>query len=408
MSWFEKTPLGALRQKFDRDGWQGKAPEAAAPVAKPRESLRVGIPRVLNMWSTHQFWIGFLGALGIDSRHIEFSGDTSEEQARSHAKGRGTVDCCYPVKCVSGHYGELLARHKRKIDILLSPMVYSLPSFLNGHVAASLACPRVMAAAENIKAGFVKERDAFGEHGVRYAAPLVSLGDRPVVSRQLFGALKDVIPGLGAKETERAVDEGYRALAAYDRSLRAKSREVLEWCAREGKGCMLVLARPYHMDPGIGHEIEVDLQAYGYPVLWAQYLPTDDDLMQWMFGAEIAEGHMKSPWDIADVWPSSYSANTNEILWGAKFAARMPWITCVVRLSSYECGMDQPTYSPVQQIVERSGTLFFSFQDLDSTKPAGSVKIRVETIAHYLHRYSAGIIEKKIAASPAGCPVARA
>lgn len=408
MSWFEKTPLGALRQKFDRDGWQGKAPEAAAPVAKPRESLRVGIPRVLNMWSTHQFWIGFLGALGIDSRHIEFSGDTSEEQARSHAKGRGTVDCCYPVKCVSGHYGELLARHKRKIDILLSPMVYSLPSFLNGHVAASLACPRVMAAAENIKAGFVKERDAFGEHGVRYAAPLVSLGDRPVVSRQLFGALKDVIPGLGAKETERAVDEGYRALAAYDRSLRAKSREVLEWCAREGKGCMLVLARPYHMDPGIGHEIEVDLQAYGYPVLWAQYLPTDDDLMQWMFGAEIAEGHMKSPWDIADVWPSSYSANTNEILWGAKFAARMPWIACVVRLSSYECGMDQPTYSPVQQIVERSGTLFFSFQDLDSTKPAGSVKIRVETIAHYLHRYSAGIIEKKIAASPAGCPVARA
>jgi hypothetical protein len=28
----------------------------------------------------------------------------------------------------------------------------------------------------------------------------------------------------------------------------------------------------------------------------------------------------------------------------------------------------------VQQIIERSGTLFFSFQDLDSTKPAGSLK----------------------------------
>jgi hypothetical protein len=39
------------------------------------------------------------------------------------------------------------------------------------------------------------------------------------------------------------------------------------------------------------------------------------------------------------VWPSSYSGNTNEILWAAKFAARMPWIACVVRLSSYECGM---------------------------------------------------------------------
>ena len=108
---------------------------------------------------------------------------------------------------------------------------------------------------------------------------------------------------------------------------------------------------------------------------------------------------MRSALDIADVWPSSYSANTNEILWAAKFAARMPWITCVVRLSSYECGMDQPTYSPVQQIVERSGTLFFSFQDLDSTKPAGSVKIRVETIAHYLRREAKRIIARKLAAA---------
>ena len=83
----------------------------------------------------------------------------------------------------------------------------------------------------------------------------------------------------------------------------------------------------------------------------------------------------------------------------------MPWIACVVRLSSYECGMDQPTYSPVQQIVERSGTLFFSFQDLDSTKPAGSVKIRVETIAYYLEKYCAGIVASKKAAAAPGCPL---
>jgi predicted nucleotide-binding protein (sugar kinase/HSP70/actin superfamily) len=381
-----------------------ETPEAGA-VAQARAKLRVGIPRVLNLWSTHQFWIGFLEALGIEARRIEFSSDTSEDQARQYAKGRGTVDCCYPVKCISGHYGELLARTKRKIDILFSPMVYSLPSCLNAHVMASIACPRVMAAPENIKAGFLKERDAFAEAGVRYVAPLVSLGDPPVVPKQLFGGLKDAIPGLTLEETKRAVDAGFGALAAYDRRLRAKGREILEWCAREGKPCILVLARPYHMDPGIGHEIEVDLQAHGYPVLWAQYLPTDDDLLAWMFGPDLRDGHIRSAFDIRDVWPSSYSANTNEILWGAKYAARMPWIACVVRLSSYECGMDQPTYTPVQTIVERSGTLFFSFQDLDSTKPAGSVKIRVETIAHYLAKHAAGIIEKKRAASPAGGPL---
>jgi predicted nucleotide-binding protein (sugar kinase/HSP70/actin superfamily) len=403
LNWFAKAPSGSQRPWF-RPG-RGKAPQAAASAARSRAELRVGMPRVLNLWSTHQFWIGFLGALGIDTRHIEFSSDTSDEQARQFAKGRGTVDCCYPVKCISGHYGELIANRKRRIDVLLSPMVYSLPSYLHGHVMGSLACPRVMAAPENIKAGFLKEKDVFAGHGIRHAAPLVALADAPLVPKQLYEGLRDAIPGLTFEETKQAAQAGFDALEGFNRAARAQSRSILETCARERKPALLVLARPYHMDPGIGHEIETDLQAYGYPVLWTQYLPTDADLLAWMFGPDIEAGHIKSPFDIADVWPSSYSANTNEILWGAKFAARMPWIACVVRLSSYECGMDQPTYSPVQQIVERSGTLFFSFQDLDSTKPAGSVKIRVETIAHYLQKYSAEIIAKKLATCPPACPL---
>jgi predicted nucleotide-binding protein (sugar kinase/HSP70/actin superfamily) len=349
--------------------------------------------------------VGFFVALGVDARKLVFSSDTSEEQGRQFGKGRGTVDCCYPVKCIAGHYGELIFGQKEKLDILFSPMIYNLPSFLSGHVARTLTCPRVMAAPENIKAGFIKERDVFAEQGIRYASPFVSLDEPKLVPKQLWEGLQGIIPGLTPEETGRAVDAGYKALSDFSARLRRKGREVLEWCAREDRPCLLVLARPYHMDPGIGHEIEVDLQAYGYPVLWAQYFPTDPDLMEWAFGDDIRAGHIRSPFDIRDVWPSSYSSNTNEILWGAKAAARMPWVACVVRLASYECGMDQPTYTPVQQIVERSGTLFFSFQDLDSTKPAGSVKIRVETIAHYLERYAKDIIAKKKAAMPPGCPL---
>ena len=360
------------------------------------------------MWSTHQFWCGLFGALGVDARNLVFSSDTSEEQGREFGKGRGTVDCCYPVKCMAGHYGELLFGQKAKLDILFSPMIYNLPSFLSGHVARTLTCPRVMAAPENIKAGFVKERDVFAEQGIRYVAPFVSLDEPKLVPKQLFEGLREALPGVTPNEMARAVDEGYRALHAFNHGLRRKSREVLEWCAREDRPCLLVLARPYHMDPGIGHEIDVDLQVHGYPILWVQYIPTDSDLMDWAFAPDIKAGIIRSPFDIRDVWPSSYSSNTNEILWGAKVAARVPWIAGVIRLASYECGMDQPTYTPVQQIVERSGTLFFSFQDLDSTKPAGSVKIRVETITHYLEKYAREIIARKKAAMPPGCPLAAA
>ncbi len=96
-------------------------PPSAAP--KARAQLRVGIQRVLNIWSTHQFWVSFLTTLGIAPQHIVFSSETTEDQGREYGRGRGTVDCCYPVKCVSGHYGELIYGQKRKIDILLSPMI---------------------------------------------------------------------------------------------------------------------------------------------------------------------------------------------------------------------------------------------------------------------------------------------
>jgi predicted nucleotide-binding protein (sugar kinase/HSP70/actin superfamily) len=383
--------------------WFGKKPSAASPP-KDRSQLRVGIPKVLNIWTTSQFWVGFLKALGVASENIIFSSDTSEEQGREFGKGRGTVDCCYPVKCMSGHYGELIFGQKKKINILFSPMIHSLPSILHGQVMDTVTCTRVMAGPENIKAGFMKEQDVFAENGIVYASPFVSLGDRHMVTEQLHSSLKDIFD-LDLEETTRAVQAGFQALDNFTAKARRHSREILEWCAKNQKPCILVLARPYHMDTGIGHEIEAELQTHGYPVLWLQYLPGDEDLMNWLFEPDLKAGRIKNPFDINDVWMSSYSSNTNEIMWGAKVAARCPWITCVVRLSSYECGMDQPTYTPTQKIVEATNTLFFKFGDLDSTKPSGSIKIRVETIVHYMAKYSQEIIQRKLGWLSSPCPL---
>ena len=356
------------------------------------------------MWSTHQFWVAFLREIGIASENIVFSSDTSEEQGREFGKGRGTVDCCYPVKAMSGHYGELVFGQKKKLNVILSPMIYSLPSFMRGHTSENLACTRVMAGPENIRAGFVKESDVFGDNGIKYAAPFVNMAEPEMVPKQMYDALKDVFD-LDMSESQRAVDAGYKALRDFNAKAQAETRKILTWCARNNKPCVMVLARPYHMDPGIGHEIEGDLQAHGYPIVWLQYMPVDADLLDWVFGEEVQAKKIRSPLDISDVWTSSNSSNTNEIMWGAKFAARFPWITCVLRLSSYECGMDQPTYTPVQKTVEAAGTLFFKFGDLDSTKPAGSIRIRIETIVHYLAKYTDNIIQKKLALLPPDCPL---
>ena len=305
---------------------------------------------------------------------------------------------------MSGHYGELVFGQKKKINILFSPMIHSLPSVLHGHVVDTVTCTRVMAGPENIKAGFLKERDIFAENNIKYASPFVSLGDRHMVVGQLYNSMKSILD-LDLEETARAVKAGFAALDNVTAQIRERGRGILTWCAENQRPCVLVLARPYHMDTGIGHEIESEIQACGYPILWLQYLPADMDLMNWLFESELRLGQIKSPFDISDVWTSSYSSNTNEIMWGAKYAARCPWIACVVRLSSYECGMDQPTYTPTQKIVEATSTLYFKFGDLDSTKPAGGIKIRVETIAHYLGKYSREIMERKLSYLSPNCPL---
>ena len=169
-----------------------------------------------------------------------FSGETSEEQTRDYGRGRGTVDCCYPVKCMFGHYGELMFGQKHKIDILLSPMIYTLPSFLHGHVVNSLSCPRVMAAPENIKAGFTKEKDVFAGNGIRIA-PLVSLAEPAIVPKQLFPALAQVLPGLQLTRPGAPSSSGYR-----------RARDFNQMCARNDARSSMVRAQRPALHPGPG------------------------------------------------------------------------------------------------------------------------------------------------------------
>ena len=74
----------------------------------------------------------------------------------------------------------------------------------------------------------------------------------------------------------------------------------------------------------------------------------------------------------------------------ARFAARHPNLVAL-ELSSFKCGHDAPIYTAVEELIEASGTPFFAFKDLDENHPAGSVRIRIETIDHALRRYGASL-----------------
>ena len=97
--------------------------------------------------------------------------------------------------------------------------------------------------------------------------------------------------------------------------------------------------------------------------------------------------------DIGDVWKNSYSENTSQKVWAAKYTARHPNLVAL-ELSSFKCGHDAPIYTVVEETVTKSGTPYFSFKDIDENKPIGSIKIRVETIAYFLKRYREDMVTR--------------
>ena len=51
----------------------------------------------------------------------------------------------------------------------------------------------------------------------------------------------------------------------------------------------------------------------------------------------------------------------------------------------------------IESIIERSGTPYFSFKDIDENKPTGSIKIRVERIHYFLKRHTEDMNRKRTA-----------
>jgi predicted CoA-substrate-specific enzyme activase len=359
-----------------------------------RRQLRIGLPRVLNLYSCAPFFIGYFMALGLSYRQLVFSAYTDQELYH-HGARRGSIDPCFPSKLGIAHVHDLLERaHAHKpLTHIFFPMIDGLPTSLHG-VQASKSCPTVVATAEATHAAFVTEGDLFARHGIAFKKTFVSLDLPQLCARQMQEDWGEAL-GVGLEESGRAVEQGLRALERFYEKMRSRQRAELDALERDGRVGIGVLGRPYHNDPGVNHGILEELQRAGYPIFWQDALPLDADLLERLFGTEVRAGDIDSPLVIDDVWKHSFSEHTSRKLWAAKFIARHPNLIAL-ELSSFKCGHDAPIYSVVEEIIERSGTPYFCFKDLDENRPSGSIKIRTETIAYFLERYQAQLRRARV------------
>ncbi|MCY9517403.1 BadF/BadG/BcrA/BcrD ATPase family protein [Paenibacillus apiarius] len=347
-----------------------------------RNRIRIGIPRVLNIWSTAPFWRTYFETLGIDKRNIVFSDNTSEEMWQEGGK-YGSIDPCYPSKVAQAHVHNLLFKHheSKPLDYIFFPCITHIPTHLH-NVMDSASCPIVAGAPNVIKAAFTKEVNFFETKEISYLDPAVTFTEPNMLKKQLFEAFADQLQ-ITEDESDFAAEQGWNAMDRFDAEMQEKGRAILEQIEQENRLAILMIGRPYHSDPGMNHGVLEEFQVLGYPILSMRSIPKDEAWLQRFFSEDLKSGRVEYSLEVSDVWPENFSSNSVQKVWAAKFAARHPNVA-VLDLSSFKCGHDAPTYGLIESIISTADTPYSALHDIDANKPSGSIKIRVKTYAHSL------------------------
>ncbi|MEY4576159.1 MAG: hypothetical protein RL701_862, partial [Pseudomonadota bacterium] len=118
-----------------------KLQRSSATAQARRAQFRVGLPRVLNLYSTAPFFRTYFEVLGVQPQNVVFSSVTSEDMWNEGGK-YGSVDPCFPSKVSQAHIHQLLFRvhAEQPLDAIFFPILTQVPSFLE-HAADHATCP---------------------------------------------------------------------------------------------------------------------------------------------------------------------------------------------------------------------------------------------------------------------------
>lgn len=348
-----------------------------------RKKIRIGIPRVLNIYSTAPFLRTYLEALGIPKQNVVFSDETTEEMWVEGGK-YGSIDPCYPSKVAQAHIHNLIFHQhttKKPLKYIFFPILTHVTNFV-ADTMDNASCPIVAGAPDVMKAAFTKEVDFFATRGIEFLDPALSFVEPNLMAHRLFETWGTRL-GITEDENDHACREAWRALTIFENDVQEKGRAILETIENEDRVAILMIGRPYHSDPGLNHGIPEEFQVLGYPILSVRSIPKTREYLDKYFKEELDSGQLKSPLELNHVWPENYSVNSAQKVWGSVFAAHHPNVV-VLDLSSFKCGHDAPIYGLIDSIIEKSKTPYAALHDIDANKPAGSIKIRVKTYAHAL------------------------
>lgn len=305
---------------------------------------QIGLPLGLNLYELLPFWHAFFDALGFDVVVSPFS------SRKLYISGQATIPSdtvCFPAKLMHGHVEWLIEQGVK--HIFYPCMSYNLDEKLGDN---HYNCPVVAYYPEVISANMPRVRE------IDFIHDYVGLDHRHHFPKKVAAILQRHFPDITLHEVRTASDAAFAAYDAYMADIRQKGEEMIAAARREGRRIIVLVGRPYHVDPEINHGIDKLIAGFGAAVV------TEDSLAQ----------HMeKAPTGVLNQWT-----------YHARLYAAARYITAqkdmnLVQLVSFGCGVDAITTDEVREILEDNGKIYTQIK-IDEITNLGAVRIRLRSL----------------------------
>ncbi len=338
------------------------------PLSKDKASRgTIGIPRVLNIYEDYPFWFTFFTELGY---RVIISSRSSKE---IYELGMDTIpseSACYPAKLVHGHITNLVEKGINKIFYPCIPYAQQEDPEADNHYN----CPIVTSYPETINANM----DILRESDIIFYHPFLPI-DMP--RRMVKRLVEELEPeGIPKCEIAGALDKAYAERDRYKEDVRLKGEETLDYIREKKIRGIVLVGRPYHIDPEINHGIPEMIGSYGFAVL-------SEDSIQHL-------GKVERPLRVVNQWvyPSrEYCA--------AGYVSEQRDLE-LIQLNSFGCGLDAVTTDQVKEILEAYGKIYTVLK-IDEISNLGAVRIRVRSlIAAINERNKKNFIPRKLYDKP--------
>ncbi len=340
-----------------------------------RHHVRIGIPRILNMYEEYPFWNALLHAAGFD---IILSSESTFKKYESALSTVMSDNICFPAKLAHSHLKEL--SENPEVDRILMPYVVYEHNDDPDNTLNSFNCPVVSGYSDVIKSviNLKKPLDA----------PVINFANTQLLEKQIADYLKGL--GVSKKTAKAALQKALEAQAEYCKAIKVKNQEILastqttadaaatehnvsgglnnnnlSFDKHKNKLTILLAGRPYHTDPLVQHKLSEMIANLGVNVISDDIVRNDPSIQP--------ETYLVKQW-----------AYMNRIMKAAQWVAEQGDDVHLVQMTSFGCGPDSFIQDEIRDIMRRHGKPY-TLLKIDDVSNIGSLKLRIRSLVESLN-----------------------